>query len=167
MTENYIVTNSGPITVSVPACARVTVEYAERRFGQRNDPNPRRQKEDERRGSTPRRMLICLPIVKGAVYGNQMIGRRKATFDRRLVNGVRRAVSTDHRIERRNPNRKMYQYRTSHDPRVRTLERRAMEHITFSSLVNQLVQRRSGEDRRVYQNANCIYGRRNLIRRKS
>lgn len=107
----------------------------------------RRRKGDERRGNMPRRTY-------GAVYGPQVLGKRKATIDRRRYCGITRAVMPDARIERRtgrplmpawvasaqawvpvhNPRRRKGEerrketlvrlYKQSPDPRIRALERR-------------------------------------------
>lgn len=115
----------------------------------------RRRKEDERRSIIPRRVTICRPIMEGAVYGAQMVGKRKAFLDRRTVNGARRAVSADCPTERRDPSRNMYQYRTSHDPRIQALERRSAKPSTRPPRWNESAgawvptnERRSGMDRR-------------------
>lgn len=49
----------------------------------------------------PRRIAVCAPLVEGAVYGTQMVGKRRATFDRRHPGGVTVSVLPDHRLERR------------------------------------------------------------------
>lgn len=119
-------------------------------------PRPRRRKTDERRSIIPRRIATCAPIIEGAVYGTQMVGRRKALFNRRFFNGVRESVGPDFRTERRDLNRTMYQYKTSRDPRIRALERRggakdtpsAEPSIFWHTFAGWLRSRRTGEDRR-------------------
>mgnify|MGYP001600521336 FL=1 len=61
--------------------------------------------------------------------------------------------------DRRDPSRGMYQYRTSHDPRIRALERRI-------SSVQTKEERRSGKDRRINRDVPLRFGQRTWQRRK-
>src|SRR3990167_7374893 len=57
--------------------------------------------QKERRNPVPRRLVVRLPIADGAVYGNQMVGRREALVDRRITDGVRPFVIPDSCVDRR------------------------------------------------------------------
>ena len=145
--EVYSLNWDGTITVPRPGVYRVQVNERRSNMSRLIPASvPRRRKgDDERRHPVPRRITTRTPIIEGAVYGTQMVGKRKALFSRRMINGVRESVGPDFRTERRDPNRIMYQYRTSQDPRIRALERRGA--------VTRLERRVGPHERRVDRRA--------------
>lgn len=185
MTEGYTITSIGPITVSVPIGARVTVEYGERRS------NLQRRKyiqypiiHGRRKASFDRRLVndarqfgfVDHPIERRVkqrrwtTLSPRYDGSRKAVYDRRIINSMQRPSIVDP-SERRDPNRSGYHYWSSYDHRIRALERRGIltetEYIPTSSHARQICERRSGKDRRVRNILFCEHYRRCGPRRKS
>ncbi len=104
-----------------------------------------------RRSTLPRRATFSCPLFEGAVYGNQMVGKRKATIDRRRYCGITKAVAPDARLERRGP---PGIYITSYRRRKGENRRESVITAWWSSsakvwIPKSLLRRRKGEERRV------------------
>lgn len=79
-------------------------------------------KPADRRFPVPRRMIVTNPIVDGAVYANNFIGRRKAPFDRRMTDGHRPAVAVDYAFAKTAEKESMVHCESPKGPSLETVQ---------------------------------------------